>query len=144
MDFEGLTQSPRISRVLFAAIGVAFAWVLLTLVLCFGSSDARADETNDGGAVAKHATAVFPDTTKVMTGAATTVAHTVDAAATAAVPPPAAHPAPPAVPLVTPVVNAGGKTVTAATTVVRDAVQPGVVAPIVTTVTKTVSALPVV
>jgi hypothetical protein len=148
MDFAGLTLSPRISRVLFAAIGVAFAWVLLTLVLGFGSSDARADETDDGGAVANLVTSVVTDTAKVVTGAATTVAQTVDAATTAVVPTPAAHPAPapePAVvPVVTPVVKAVGTTVTAATTAVRDAVEPGVVTPIVTAVGKTVSAVPVV
>lgn len=147
MDFAGLTLSPRISRVLLAAIGVAFAWVLLTLVLGFGSSDARADETDDGGAVANLVTTVVTDTAKVVAGAATTVAHTVDAATTAVVPAPAAHPAPapkPAVPVVTPVVKAVGTTVTATTTAVRDAVEPGVVTPIVTAVGKTVSTVPVV
>ena len=148
MDFEKVTLSPRISRVLFAALGVAFAWVLLTLALGFGSSDARADETDDGGAVANLVTTVVADTTNVVTGAATTVADTVDAVTTAVVPPPAAHPAPapkPAtVPIVTSVVKAVGATVTATTAVARDAVEPGVVAPIVTAAGKTISAVPVV
>jgi hypothetical protein len=148
MDFESETLSPRISRVLFAAIGVAFAWVLLTLVLGFGSSDARAQETDDGGAVADLVTSVVADTTDAVTGAATTVTSTVDAVTTAVVPPPAAHPAPApqpaAVPVVTPVVKAVGTTVTSATATVRDAAEPGVVAPIATAVSRTISAVPVV
>ncbi|GAA1977009.1 hypothetical protein GCM10009777_07530 [Microbacterium pumilum] len=112
--------------------------MLLTLAMGVGSSGARAEQTDDGGALSR-VSSVMDETTDAVTdtGAAATVAISH---ATSSVPP-----APPAqVPIVAAVVDTVAPIVETVTSTVNDTVAPGVVAPIVAPVVEVVSAVPAV
>jgi hypothetical protein len=128
----------RISKMLIAGIGVAFAWVLLSLALGFSASQAHADE-DPGllGAVASTVDATTSTVTDVVDGTTSAVVQTVAPVAEAVVT------AAPALP-VTPVVEVVEATVSPVLATVTEVADSGVVAPIVDTTVTVVGAVPVV
>ncbi|HWM15727.1 MAG TPA: hypothetical protein VNP97_03980 [Microbacterium sp.] len=137
MDIAHSQHLSRISRLLLAALGVAFAWVLLSLAL--GASQAHADEDDRGvlgavGTIVGGATDVVAGTAVAATDVVTdTAAAVVDVVA------PVVVQVTDAVPVVAPVievVETGG-------TVVADLTGAGVVAPIVDPTLDIVRGVPV-
>jgi len=127
----------RISKMLLAGTGVAFAWVLLSFALGFSASQAHAEEDPGllgtvAGTVADTTTAVtdvVDDTTTVVTQTVTPVVQAVTSAA-------------PALP-VAPVVEVVEATAPVLNTV-TEVTDSGVVAPIVDSALGVVGAVPVV
>ena len=124
------------------AVGLASAWVLLTLLLGFGSSDARADEPDDGGAsggllssVVDAGTAVVSD---VATGAVEAVTAVVETTVNSApLPEPVAA-------VVAPVTDGASNMVVTVAEAVSSTASSGIVAPVADAVNGLVSRTPIV
>ena len=137
MDTADSQHLSRISKMLLAGTGVAFAWVLLSFALGFSASQAHAEEDPGllgtvAGTVADTTTAVtdvVDDTTTVVTQTVTPVVQAVTSAA-------------PALP-VAPVVEVVEATAPVLNTV-TEVTDSGVVAPIVDSAIGVVGAVPVV
>ena len=137
MDTADSQHLSRISKMLLAGTGVAFAWVLLSFALGFSASQAHAEEDPGllgtvAGTVADTTTAVtdvVDDTTTVVTQTVTPVVQAVTSAA-------------PALP-VAPVVEVVEATAPVLNTV-TEVTDSGVVAPIVDSALGVVGAVPVV
>lgn len=164
MDTAYSQHLSRISKMLLAAAGVAFAWVLLSIALGFSASQANAEE--DPGLLgsvtgvvedtASGATGVVEDTADGVTGVVQDTSTTVEQTAapvvetvSPAVQPvveavaPIVAPAAAAVP-VAPVVEAVEAAVAPVVSTVGEITGGGVVAPTVDTVVGIVGAVPVV
>lgn len=144
MDTALSQHLSRLSKMLLAGLGVAFAWVLLSLALGLSSSQAHADDGLLGG---------LGSTVEDTTSAVTAV---VDDTATAVVAPvvePVAAVVEPVAPVVTqvaqtapvaPVAEAVQTVAAPVASAVDTAVESGVVAPIVDSAVAVVGAVPVV
>ena len=164
MDTAHSQHLSRISKMLLAAVGVAFAWVFVSLALGFSASQAHAEEDpgllgSVSGVVEGNgtgATEVVDETAAGVTG----VVQTTTAPAEETTAPVAETVAPVVEPIVetvapgvesvtpivpvTPVVETVESTVAPVLTTVTDVVEAGVVAPIVDTAVGVVGAIPVV
>lgn len=135
MDTADSQHLSRISKMLLAGTGVAFAWVLMSVLLGFSASQAHADE--DPGLL-DAVTATVDDTTSAVTdvvaGTTSAVVQTVAPIAETVAPP-----AP-----VAPVVEAVEATVAPVLNTVTEVTEAGVVAPLVDSAVSVVAAVPVV
>ncbi len=138
MDTADSQHLSKLSKMLLAGIGVAFAWVLLSIALGLSASHAHADD-DPGllGAVAatvddttSAVTTVVEDSTAAVADTVTPVVETVAAVA-------------PALP-VAPVVEAVEVTVAPVVETVAEVADSGVVAPIVDSTVAVVDTVPVV
>lgn len=149
MDTADSQHLSRISKTLLAAVGVSFAWILLSIALGFSASHAHADEdpgllgsvtgivedTASGATVlAQDATAPVGETAVQAVETASPIVETV-----APVVETVAHVVP-----ADPVVEVVETAVTPALTTVTHVADEGVVAPVVETAVGVVGAVPVV
>lgn len=145
MDTADSQHLSRISKMLLAGTGVAFAWVLLSFALGFSTSQAHAEE-DPGllGAVASTVDGTTSAVTDVVDGTTSAVVQTVTPVVEAVTAAPPVAPAAPVVEAVqatvTPVLN----TVTPVLNTVTEVTDSGVVAPIVDSAVGVVGAVPVV
>ncbi|MFS0734441.1 hypothetical protein ABC304_00720 [Microbacterium sp. 1P10UB] len=173
MDAIHPQRLSRISTLLIASLGVAFAWVLLSLVLGLSASQARADDDGLLGTVtsavahtASSATEIVSDTTSAASDlvADTAAAVSEPVAPPAPVAPVIEHVQPVAAPVVetvapviapitevvtpvvesvTPVVETVESTVSLVTTGVTEIADAGVVSPVVDAGVEVVTSLPI-
>lgn len=136
MDMTAHPARVPVFRLLAIGTAVAFAYLLLALLVGFGSGGARADDASDRGGVLSGVTDVVNDTvggvTDVVQSTTQTVTTSVQQAAQAA-------PAP-----VQPVVSTVTNTVQAVVQPVAQAAETGVVGTVVAPVVDAVAAVPVV
>lgn len=124
------------------AAGLASAWVLLTLVLGFGSSDARAEDGDDGGALGGLLSSAVDVTTGVVSDAATHGVGSATAVVGTAVQS-VTVPAPVAA-VAAPLVETASTVVVGASNVVASAAATGLVGPVGDAVTVLVVQTPIV
>ncbi|WP_345800958.1 hypothetical protein AAIB33_16040 [Microbacterium sp. AZCO] len=138
-------------RLFFAGMGVAFAYLLISLLLGFGSSHAKADDGDGHGGVLGSVTGAVSGTLSGVTGtvdstlgavtqAVTTTTQAVTTASTTVV---NAAPAP-VQPVVAPVVSTVSEVVSTVVQPVAAVTGSNVVSGVVTPVVDTVTAIPVV
>ncbi|WP_404430139.1 hypothetical protein LG299_10980 [Microbacterium lacus] len=143
MDTADSQHLSRISKMLLAGIGVAFAWVLLSFALGLGASQAHAGE--DGGLLGDLTSTVEETAvavTSVVEGTATTVVQPVAPVVQAVVKPVA--PVVESVASVPPVADVVETVVAPVTNTVSVIADYGVVAPIVDSTVAVVDTVPVV
>lgn len=136
MDMTAHPARVPVFRLLAIGAAVAFAYLLLALLLGFGSSGARADDGGDQGGLLGGVTGAVDSTVQGVTGA---VQDTTQAVATTVQQVAQTAPAP-----VQPVVSTVANTVQAVVEPVAQVAESGVVGSVVTPVVETVTAVPVV
>ena len=142
MDTETLPDLRKILRLALVAFGIASAWILLSLVLGLGSSDARADDGADDASLGGLLSSVVDDASGGVTDAATQAVGAVNTVVATTV---TNAPLPePVASVVSPVADTASSAVTAVSEAASNAASAGIVAPVVDAVSAVAVATPVV